>query len=146
YYPNSVPKAGDGKTGSPLDFTESASTLWYHDHANDITSHHVMMGLAGFFLVFDQLEQNIIDSNVLHNVKYDNEVVLQDRRLNADGTIFFDPLNHYGHLGDIFVANGKAQPFFEVERRKYRFRFLNGSNSRILELRLSNDQPFIGLG
>jgi FtsP/CotA-like multicopper oxidase with cupredoxin domain len=39
-----------------------------------------------------------------------------------------------------------AQPFFEVERKKYRFRFLNASNARIYHLRLSTGEPFIQIG
>ena len=145
YYTNSVPRVGDGKSG-PLDFSESASTMWYHDHAMDITSHHVMMGLSGFSLAFDEAEQALINSNVLPGDPYDIPVALQDRTLNADGSIFFDPLNHDGHLGDLMCANGKVQPKFHVQRRKYRFRFLNGAVARFYELRLSNGQPFIGLG
>ena len=30
------------------------------------------------------------------------------------------------------VVNGKTWPFLEVEQRRYRFRFLNGCNSRFL--------------
>jgi bilirubin oxidase len=35
------------------------------------------------------------------------------------------------------VVNGRTWPFLEVERRRYRFRFLNGCNSRFLILELS---------
>ena len=28
-----------------------AATLWYHDHAIDVTGRHVYMGLAGFYLI-----------------------------------------------------------------------------------------------
>ncbi|MCA8998317.1 MAG: multicopper oxidase domain-containing protein [Planctomycetaceae bacterium] len=97
-------------------------------------------------MTFDDLETDLINSNVLPGDPYDIPVVVQDKTFNADGTIFFDPLDHNGYLGDVFLANGKAQPFFRVERRKYRFRFLVGSNARFWELRLSNGQPFIGLG
>src|SRR5437899_12291328 len=42
--------------------------------------------------------------------------------------------------------NGKAQPFFHVEPRKYRFRLLNGSNARWYELTLSNGQSMLQIG
>ncbi|MFT4560067.1 MAG: FtsP/CotA-like multicopper oxidase with cupredoxin domain [Planctomycetaceae bacterium] len=141
YYTNTLPF----ENGVP-DFNEAPSTMWYHDHGMDITDHNVWMGLAGFFLAFDDLEVDLINSNVLPGDPYDIPVVLMDRRFNSDGTLFFDPLDHNGTLGDVMVINGKAQPFFKVERRKYRFRFLNGSNARIWELRMSNGQPIIGLG
>ena len=145
YYTNSVPREGDGKSG-PLDMSEAASTCWYHDHAMDLTSKYVQAGMAGFNLMFDELEWGLISSNVLPGDPYDIPIALQDRTLNPDGSIFHDPLNHDGALGDLMCANGKAQPKFHVQRRKYRFRFLNGANARIFELRLSNGQPFIGLG
>lgn len=141
FYTNTVPLR-DGKP----DFSESPSTMWYHDHSMDLTANLVIQGLTGFFLVRDQIEQDLIDSNVLPDEPYDLPVALQDKRFNADGTIFWDPLDHNGTLGDIWIANGKAQPFFRVQRRKYRFRLLNGCNARFMELRLSSGQPFIHLG
>lgn len=141
FYTNTVPMLN----GQP-DFTESPSTMWYHDHAMDITAEHVWRGLAGFYLTTDHIEQDLIDRHVLPSEVHDIPLVLQDRRFLRDGTLFFDPLDHNGTLGDVWVANGKAQPHFKVERRKYRFRILNGCNARFLEMRLSNGQPFIGLG
>jgi len=44
------------------------------------------------------------------------------------------------------VVNGKTWPFLEVEQRRYRFRFLNGCNSRFLILKLSNGLRFWQLG
>ncbi len=141
FYTNTVPMLN----GQP-DFSESPSTMWYHDHAMDIAASNVWHGLCGFFLTTDALEQDLIDRNVLPAEQYDIPLCLQDRSFNADGTLAYDPLDHNGTLGDIWVVNGKAQPFVKVERRKYRFRILNGCNARVLEMRLSNGQPFIGLG
>jgi FtsP/CotA-like multicopper oxidase with cupredoxin domain len=140
-YTNTVPMLN----GQP-DFSESPSTMWYHDHALDITAANVWYGLSGFFITTDDLEQDLIDRNVLPAEAYDIPLSLQDRRFRPNGTLFFDPLDHDGTLGDIWVVNGKAQPFMRVQRRKYRFRILNGCNARVLEMRLSNDQPFIRLG
>jgi len=39
-------------------------------------------------------------------------------------------------------VNGVPMPFLEVKRRKYRFRFLNGSNARVYRLALSTGEPF----
>lgn len=141
FYTNTVPMLN----GQP-DFSESPSTMWYHDHAMDITASNVWHGLSGFFLTTDDLEQDLINRNVLPPEQFDIPLCIQDRRFKANGTLFFDPLDHNGTLGDIWVVNGKAQPFLKVQRRKYRFRFLNGCNARFLEMRLSNGQPFIGLG
>jgi FtsP/CotA-like multicopper oxidase with cupredoxin domain len=141
FYPNTVPREN-----GELDFTESISTGWYHDHAMDITAENVLRGLSGFYLTYDDLERNLINSNVLPADAYDIPLSIQDRRFNPDGTIFFDPLDHDGYIGDVFVVNGKAQPRLRVQRRKYRFRILDGSNARFYELRLSNGQPFTQIG
>lgn len=141
FYTNTVPMLN----GQP-DFSESPSTMWYHDHALDVTAAHVWHGLSGFFITTDNLEQDLIDRNVLPAEAYDIPLSLQDRRFRPNGTLFYDTLDHNGTLGDVWVVNGKAQPFMKVQRRKYRFRILNGCNARVMEMRLSNDQPFIRLG
>ena len=43
-----------------------------------------------------------------------------------------------------FIGDGISN--LDVERRQYRFRFLNGSNSRFYNLKLSNNQSFIQIG
>jgi len=132
-------------TGEP-DPNDNATTGWYHDHATDITGPNVYHGLAGFFLFTDELEQRLIASNTVPTGAFDVPLVLQDRRFNADGSLFYNPFEHDGFLGDVFVANGKAQPFFRVRRRKYRFRILNGANARMWFLRLSTGAGFLRLG
>jgi FtsP/CotA-like multicopper oxidase with cupredoxin domain len=49
-------------------------------------------------------------------------------------------------FGNTIVVNGRTWPFLEVEQRRYRFRFLNGCNSRFLLLELSNGLPFWQIG
>jgi FtsP/CotA-like multicopper oxidase with cupredoxin domain len=44
------------------------------------------------------------------------------------------------------VVNGNTWPYLEVEQRRYRFRFLNGRNSRFLLLQLSSGLPFWQIG
>ncbi len=141
YYANTVPM----EHGKP-DMGEAPSTMWYHSHVLDITDHQVVKGLAGFFLTYDDLEVGLINNRVLPNDPYDIPIAIQDRRFNADGSIWFDPLDHDGYMGDVYVLNGKAFPKLNVERKKYRFRFLDGCAARFIELRLSNGQPFLGLG
>src|SRR3954465_6180366 len=52
------------------------------------------------------------------------------------GNTFYRHLPNHGLVGDIFTVNGTAYPVLEVKRRKYRFRFLDCSISRIYELSL----------
>jgi FtsP/CotA-like multicopper oxidase with cupredoxin domain len=49
-------------------------------------------------------------------------------------------------FGNTIVVNGKTWPYLDVGQRRYRFRFLNGCNSRFLILRLSNGRPFWQIG
>ena len=150
YYPNCVPRNADGSE----DWSESPSTMWYHDHGNDVTAHNVAHGLAGFSLFTDPFEEDLIAKNILPQIDgpdgeqapYDVPIALTDQLLNLDGTISWDPLDHDGRLGNLYCANGVVQPFMNVERRKYRFRFLCASLARIYELRLSNNASMLQIG
>lgn len=139
FYPNTVPL----HNGRP-DYSESPSTCWYHDHAMDIAGPNVYFGMAGMYLCTDRIEENLISGNVLP--KLDVPLVLSDRRFNADGTLYYDMLDHDGAIGDIHLVNAKVQPKFQVQRRKYRFRILNGSNARYYDLRFSDGSEFLQVG
>ena len=139
------------------------STLWYHDHAIDITGPNVYRGLAGFFLNFDQVDTLAGEVDTSPRAlrlpgrmvrlasgetfrEFDVPLVVQDKQFDQNGFLVFDTFDHNGFLGDKFLVNGVIQPFFRVARRKYRFRFLNGSNARQFEFFLSNGQPFVAIG
>jgi spore coat protein A len=49
-------------------------------------------------------------------------------------------------FGNMMVVNGFTWPYLEVEQRRYRFRFLNGCNSRFLILKTDNDMTFYQIG
>ena len=50
-------------------------------------------------------------------------------------------------FGNTMVVNGRTWPYLEIEPRRYRFRLLNGCNSRFLILKLSrNGLPFWQIG
>ena len=49
-------------------------------------------------------------------------------------------------FGNAIVVNGRTWPSLDVQRRRYRFRLLNGCNSRFLILRLSSGQSFWQIG
>jgi FtsP/CotA-like multicopper oxidase with cupredoxin domain len=56
------------------------------------------------------------------------------------------PIFNPEFFGDTIAVNGKTWPYLEVEQRRYRFRFLNGCNSRFLLLEISNGLPFWQIG
>jgi FtsP/CotA-like multicopper oxidase with cupredoxin domain len=57
-----------------------------------------------------------------------------------------DTANMDGHLGDKLTVNGLVQPYFEVERRKYRFRILDAGPSRFYDIWFSNGMEFQHIG
>jgi spore coat protein A len=113
---------------------QDAATLWYHDHALGITRLNVYAGMAGFYLLRDAFE----DSLGLPSGEFEIPIVIQDREFNADGSLFYPPTIQNAFKGDRIVVNGKVWPFLDVKQGKYRFRLLNGSQSREYSLRLEN--------
>ncbi|CAH2213111.1 multicopper oxidase family protein [Tepidibacter aestuarii] len=132
--------------------TQEPTTLWYHDHALGTTRLGVYAGLAGFYLIKDP---NNKISPLLPSGLYEIPIVIQDRSFNKDGSLFFPsngvnpdvhPYWRPAFVGNAITVNGKVWPNLNVERRQYRFRLLNGSNTRTYNLKLSNEQPFIQIG
>ena len=124
---------------------QQAATLWYHDHAIDTTGRHVYMGLAGFYLISDDKEA------ALGLPSGDNDVALmiQDRLFNSDASFHYSLTEATvlrGVVGDTLLVNGAVQPYFEVPRRRVRFRILNGSNARIYRFALSTGEPLVQIG
>ena len=136
----------DGKVGSapfadPAHYPndQPATTLWYHDHALGITRLNVYAGLAGMYLIRDDQE----DALNLPSGAYEIPLLIQDRKFGVDGSLLYPPPVNGTHpmwmqefFGDTICINGIAAPFLEVEPRKYRFRLVNGSNSRFYHLTL----------
>jgi len=129
---------------------QAANQLWYHDHAMGITRLNVYAGLAANYLLRDSNE----DSLNLPAGAYEMPLVIQDKSFNEDGSLHYDadPLlnasgaqvtDAAGHpvlssnpefFGNVILVNGKAWPYLQVEPRRYRFRVLNGSDSRFYHL------------
>jgi FtsP/CotA-like multicopper oxidase with cupredoxin domain len=89
---------------------------------------------------------------------YEIPIAIQDRSFNADGSLFypdtrvffdgivspyipdgaFSPIWNPEFFGNMMMVNGNTWPFQTVEQRRYRFRFLNGCQSRFLILDFNN--------
>ncbi len=151
------------------DNDQEAATLWYHDHALGITRLNVYAGLAGFYLLRDSNENQLIVDSVLPADPFEKELVIQDRMFTADGQLFLpsqnpeleptNPLTGEPFLplppgpsiiaeffGNVIQVNGMAWPLLELQPRKYRFRVLNGSDSRFYVLRFDNNMSFLQVG
>ena len=86
---------------------------------------------------------------------YEIPIAIQDRAFNTDGSLFypdsrtffdgidtpdyipggdFSPIWNPEFFGNTLMVNGNTWPYQSVEKRRYRFRFLNGCQSRFLIL------------
>lgn len=135
---------------------QEAATIWYHDHALGITRLNVYAGLAGFYLVTDDNEAALQAANQLPRSQYDIGLAIQDRVFTEHGQLYYPAMPHAmgasensimpEMFGNVILVNGKTWPVLEVEPRMYRFRMLNGSDSRFYELYLPNKQNFVQIG
>ncbi|AGF58153.1 FtsP/CotA-like multicopper oxidase with cupredoxin domain [Clostridium saccharoperbutylacetonicum] len=161
-YPEAWFTAGEAITGP--DFIKSRyhyandqepTTLWYHDHTLGITRLNVYMGLAGFYLLRDPNKYLDGKYSNLPLGKYDIPLAIQDRSFYDDGSLLFPsngvnsdvhPYWRPSFIGNTIMVNGKVWPNLNVEPRQYRFRVLNGSNTRFYNMAFSNQMPFFQIG
>ncbi len=122
---------------------QRGTTLWYHDHALGLTRLNVYMGLAGFYLIRDPGAEGPLN---LPSGEAEVPLVIQDRAFNADGSLKYPQRWQPEFLGDTVLVNGKVWPSLTVKRGKYRFRLLNGSNSRTYTLSLSSGGVLTQIG
>jgi spore coat protein A len=127
---------------------QESATLWYHDHAMGLNRLNIYAGLQGMMLLRDERE----DSLGLPKGRYEIPLVLYDRNFSVDGQLYYPTSGIAGHPwvpefdGDAILINGKIRPYVEVEPRLYRFRVLNGANSRFFALSLEKGQAFWQIG
>lgn len=150
---------------------ERNSTLWFHDHTIGMTRLNVYAGPAGFYLIRSAAiaDNPTIKGGAaatLPSGAYEIPLVIQDRAFNADGSLFYPdsraffdayagpyvphtdvpPIWNPEFFGNCMVVNGNTWPTLTVEPRRYRFRILNGCNSRFLILKLSRAVPMWQIG
>lgn len=135
---------GAGKKWHP-EFTinQPAATLWYHPHAMGLTGEHVYKGLAGMFLIEDEVTDSL-DIPKSYGVD-DFPIVLQDRRFFDNGEFAYvqnmmDVM--HGVIGNYLLVNGSIWPNLDVPKGLVRLRVLNGSNSSIYRITFSDNRNF----
>src|SRR5439155_161544 len=104
--------------GLPNPEQNEESTMWYHDHAIDITGPNVYRGLAGFFLNFDEVDSFLgeedpnpralrLPGRMRGQVReFDIPIVIQDNRLEQDDGRKPDSLVSTGTPLLKFIVNG----------------------------------------
>jgi bilirubin oxidase len=63
-----------------------------------------------------------------------------------EGPSDVSPIWNPEFFGNTMVTNGGSWPYLDVEQRRYRFRLLNGCNSRFLILKFDTELPFWQIG
>jgi FtsP/CotA-like multicopper oxidase with cupredoxin domain len=156
----SGPTDAGGLNKIPGDWRETMSTHWFHDHMFSFTAQNVYKGMAGMFNIYSGLDrgaEDIVDGVNLRlpsgrasvsgkswgNLDYDVNLMIADKAWDSTGQLAFDKFEFDGFLGDQMTVNLTYKPFMHVERRKYRFRILNGSVSRFFKIALSDGSPMI---
>ena len=147
----STPDGSGGLIQIPGDWHETMSTHWFHDHMFSFTAQNVYKGNAAMFNLYSGLDrgnEDIEDGVNLRlpsgsakdwgNLDYDVNLMLADKAFDQDGQLTFDMFNFDGFMGDVMTTNLAYRPYFEVERRKYRFRILNASVARFFKIAFVN--------
>ncbi|KAK0726179.1 Cupredoxin [Apiosordaria backusii] len=111
---------------------QSARFLWYHDHAFMHTAENAYFGQAGGYIIHDPAEDvlNLPSGYGVHDIP----LVLSSKRYNNDGTLFTTNGETDSLYGDVIHVNGQPWPYFNVQPRKYRLRFLDAAVSRTFKL------------
>lgn len=169
----SVIPPNPGETVFEYPNDQRAATLWYHDHTLGITRLNVYAGLAGFYLLRNEVEDNLNlpgpaprPEDLPGTRYYEIPLAIQDRSFNENGSLFYPdsrfffdefegpfipetdvpPTWNPEFFGNTIIVNGKTWPYLEVEPRKYRLRLLNGCNSRFLILQFDKELDFHWIG
>lgn len=149
---------------------QPAGTVWYHDHALGITRLNVYAGMAGFYIIRDGFDTGLPGNSLnLPAFPYEAAFAIQDKMFKSNGELFYPafpgdpfyedfitdqdavlpeitfpgggPTGLAEFFGDHIVVNGMIWPKMDVEPRNYRFRFLNGCDSRFLALQMFEVPP-----
>ena len=125
---------------------DRAGTYWYHPHPHGKTGHQVYGGLAGLFLIKDDVERNLS----LPVGDFEIPLAIQDRTFNSENQLIYLPGGMMsqvnGMMGDTILVNGVSDFKLDVSTRVYRLRILNGSNARTYNLAWSDGTPITILG
>lgn len=118
-------------------------TYWFHPHPDKITGPQVYQGLAGLFIVEGE-------NSDLPSGEFDIPLIIQDRTFDNNNQLIYLQNNRMGQmqgfLGNQIMVNGSAERTIEVSKSTYRFRMLNGSNSRIYKLAWDDGEDIIVIG
>lgn len=131
---------GAGETWSPsFEILNNASTFWYHPHGEGKTDIHVAKGLAGLFIIHDDVEQ-ALGLPITYGVD-DFPIIVQSKA--------FDVLTQIAtstEMDTVIMVNGTIDAYLDVPSQVIRLRLLNGSSMRSFHFGLSGGLNFHQIG
>lgn len=128
-----------GETWTPnWTINQPSATTWYHPHLHGNTARHVYRGLAGMFIVADEVSKKLPSDYGVNDIP----LIVQDKLFTRDGQLSEDDQTTFGTLGDEILVNGTYDPFLKVTASQVRFRLLNGSNARAYHFGFTDDRSF----
>jgi len=123
---------------------ERGSFQWYHDHRLERTARNVWRGLAGMWIIDDELDGSL----PLPSEDRDIPLMLADRSFDARNQLT-DPFEQDrrppddGVTGKRVLVNGAVLPRHRVRAQRYRLRILNASNFRSYNVALTGGTAMV---
>ena len=157
YSKGGVVDAAAGKATYEYPNVQPAAPIWFHDHVLGATRLNVYAGIAGAYVITDPslaLPAGLTATGLKTSATVEEPIVplvIQDRQFDTAGQLYFPAIGlNPEHpfwvpefVGDVIAVNGKAWPYMEVQRKRYRFLVLNGSNARAYELSLGSQDIWV---
>jgi len=117
-----------GETWSPdFEVKNKASVYWYHPHTMGLTNYQASMGAAGLIYVKDA-EESALNLPRTYGVD-DIPLVIQTKSFDANNQIQIS-----SNMDNVSMVNGEISPYVDAPAQMVRFRALNASSSRTLNI------------
>ena len=140
-----LPAYSDGGPHSPIavgetwtpewEIAQPAATTWYHPHPHMATATHAYRGLAGMFILDDDVSDSL---DLPHEYGVDDiPVVIMDAKFTEDGQLDEKIDRTYGLMGTTPVVNGITNATFAATTSRIRLRLLGGASMRFYNLSLT---------
>lgn len=124
---------------------QQPTMLFFHSHAMGITRLNAYSGLSGgIYMIRDKKIEKKLN---LPKGKYEIPLVITDKMLAENGQLIYstmpsDPTVHpkwSSHfIGNLILVNNLIWPYVKVKQTKYRFRIVNGSDTRTYAISIVN--------
>lgn len=148
---------------------QRATQMWFHDHTLGMTRSNVYTGLAGNYMLrggMSDLPSLLLpqgtyeiplliqdrafnsDGSLFYPgeraffeglAKNDLRIPFIPRKTASGGDSDVSPIWNPEYFSNVMLVNGNSWPKLDVEKRRYRFRILNGSDSRFMMLKIAGD-------